>query len=158
VLGRSEEQGALKLYSFANFDWIQNPNAHNVPTDRMRRGAEVVLNHLTEVQPRVIITMESKAHQLLSEVLGRQYTIRRQQFRAVEIFIGDTRRGRRYHRQLDAYEISGNGPLAGRFILRCPQHPARIFNRDYANRIARALHRVLIGLASNEGAIAIEER
>lgn len=157
ILGRKREDGALKLYNFANFDWMQNPNACNVPTERMRRGSKVVLDHLAGVQPRVIIPMEWKAYQLLSELLAETYTLRHLRFTKVEILIGNTRRGRRFHRHMDAYQLEGNGPLAGRYVIRSPQHPARIFNAEYAGRVARALRSALLGMANKQGSVSIQE-
>jgi len=157
VMGRKREQGALKLYNFANFDWMQNPNACNVPTERMRRGSTVVLNHLAGIQPRVIIPMEWKAHQLLSELLAERYTLRHLHFAEVEILIGNTRRGLRFHRHMDAYQLDGSGPLAGRYVIRCPQHPARIFNAEYAGRVARALRSALHAMANEQETVSIRE-
>ena len=157
VMGRKREQGALKLYNFANFDWMQNPNACNVPTDRMRRGRMAVLNHLAEVQPRVIIPMESKAHQLLSELLRQTYELHPLHFVQVEILIGGTRHGQRFHRHMDAYHLSGIGPLAGRYVIRCPQHPARIFNAEYAGRVGRALRVTLCAMADKQETVSIKE-
>jgi hypothetical protein len=157
ILDRPQNRGALKLYNFTNFDWMPNPNAHDVPLERMRRGTEVVLNHLDEVQPRVIITMETRAHQLLSELLGQQYGLRRPRFAEVRILIDTARQKQRYHRQMDAYELIGGGPLSGKFVFRCPQHPARIYNKDYALRIARALRTVLCCLAGDQEPIFVRE-
>ena len=157
VMGRKRKQGALKLYNFTNFDWMQNPNACNVPSERMLRGSRAVLRHLEEVKPRVIIPMEYKAYKLLSELLSKGYTLRQLHFSRVEILIGNTIRGSRFHRSMDAYWLDGKGPLKGRYVIRCPQHPARIFNVEYAGRIARAIRSTLCALAEERDSVSIQE-
>ena len=157
ILNRSREHGALKLYNFANFDWVPNPNASNVPEERMRQGSNEVINHLNSVKPRVILTMERRAHKLLTDIVSKQYTICRPPFGNIQLLSVITRNGPKYHRQIDAYAIRGRGPLDGRFVLRCPQHPARIFNRDYADRVAHALRHVFVCMAIREKPISINE-
>jgi len=157
ILNRSKEHGALKLYNFTNFDWIQNPDASNVPLERMKEGVEVVLEHLNSVKPRVILTMEQRSHDLLTKTISKQYEIRCPKFDQIRVLSVNTRDGQRYHRHIDAYSIYGHRPLVGRFVIRCPQHPARIFNKDYAARIARVIRKVLISMATNNEPISINE-
>ena len=156
ILGRTREQGALKLYGFANFDWASIPRADDVPADRMARGAEVMLNHLSEVGPRVVVTMERRSHELLErELLTRNYVLRRPLRSEITVAIN---KGATCHRRFDAYEIAGSGLLLGTFVLRSLQHPAKLFNRDYAGRVARALRTVLVGLAERRESIVVSER
>lgn len=158
ILGRSCELGALKLYNFLNFDWIQNPNANKVPQERMRRGSDAVVNHLELSRPRTIVTLESRAHSLLKETLSETYQLRQADFEAVFILTCNTKLGSRAHRSMDAFEIIGEVGLGGSYVLRCPQHPARIFNQDYAHRVGRALRHTLLSLAEGQGPIRIDER
>jgi len=124
----------------------------------MRQGVDVVIQHLNTVKPRVILTMEHRTHNLLTEILLHQYEIRRPIFGDIRLLSMNTRKGTRYHRQVDAYTIVGKGLLNGCFVIRCPQHPARIFNKDYASRVARALRHVLVCMATHMEPITINEQ
>lgn len=155
IIGRTRDQGAMKLYSFANFDWIQNPNAADVPEERMARGAPLLLRHLSCTRPRVIVTLETRAHTLLTQVLSADYRVRRTRFGTVRVLWMQTSRGPRYHRSIDAYALDADGPLCGRFVIRSPQHPARILNASYALRVARAVRQVLVCLADGTEPIEV---
>lgn len=152
ILGRDRSKGALKIYNYTNFDWIQNPNAVNVPKERMHRGVNIVLSHLREVGPRVVVSMGAKAHKILTDILEKEYKLRKPQFSSVRILCP-----RGYHRVMDAYEIINNGPLKGTIIVRSPQHPARIFSADYAYRCARAIRKTILCIATNNKPIDILE-
>jgi len=154
ILGRSSEFGALRLYNFLNFDWMQNPKASEVPRERMRRGAEVVLDHLESSRPRTVVTLESSSHSLLKEMLSRKYQLRPAEFGDVSILSYKTHA----HRAMDAFEVLGDTGLGGSFVLRCPQHPARIFRQDYAGRVGRALRHTLVSLAEAQRPISIYEQ
>ena len=157
ILGRTKEQGALKLYNFTNFDWRQNPNAGNVPDESMQQGVKIVMKHLNIVLPRVILTMEKKSHKLLTKSLSQFYAFRYPQFDTVKLLASNTRLGPRFHRQIEAYQINGAGPLNNKFVLRCPQHPAHIFNKEYADRVARTLSHVLLCLVNHLEPISVLE-
>lgn len=154
ILERSSEFGALRLYNFLNFDWMQNPKASAVPRERMRRGAEVVLDHLESSRPRTVVTLESSSHSLLKETLSRKYQLRPAEFADVYILSYKTRA----HRAMDAFEVLGDTGLGGSFVLRCPQHPSRIICPDYAGRVGRALRHTLVSLAVGQRPISIHEQ
>lgn len=68
-------EGANKLFAFINFDWIQNPDSSKVPSVRVDEGKEVVLRVLTEVKPKIIVALDSKAYQALVQVLEKDYCL-----------------------------------------------------------------------------------
>jgi len=150
IMERTAARGALKLYNVVNFDWVKTPNASNVPGRQMRRGSRDVMDLLDEIQPRVIIPMTIKTNQLLSSLLRRTYTLQ-QLIAQVKIRISPNR----YHCSIDAYKIVGSGPLDGKFLIRSLQHPARIYNRFYAGRIAHTIRSALCAMADGITPISI---
>jgi hypothetical protein len=131
------------------------PDAQKVPSDWMLAGVKVVLEQLEQTTPRVIVAMTSPCFELLKEGLANyHYEVTKTQFGETKI---KTMRPSSYHRVLDICKIESlDGEeasacprkLVGSFLLRCPQHPAKIWRPDYAKRIARALARGL-SLAMN---------
>jgi len=149
IMDRTKEEGAFKLVSFLNFDWEPTPDAKKVPAEWMRAGVKVVLEQLEETTPHVIAAMTGPCFELLKEGLANNH------YEITKIQFGETRirtmRPSAYHRGIDICKIEAvdenkvacSHKLHGSFLLRCPQHPAKIWLPDYAERIARALARGL---------------
>lgn len=155
ILGRSEKEGALKLYGFVNFDWIQNPDGSNVPKERMRRGCSTVLEVLNEVRPKIIVTMGYRAHQLLTKLLDERYKLNKPNFASVCVLQYES--SGHCHRSMNAYKLSGKGRLNGSIIVKSPQHPARIFNSQYAIRCANAIRKTIVAIEEGSNRIEISE-
>src|SRR6266568_945785 len=137
--GLTFEDGAAKLYAFVNFHWQSNPEARNVPDEETRKGADEVVRVLSLIKPRLIVPMENRSHELLHKTLTDTdigYHTRKplQQDVAIQINAKGW-----FHRRMCAYSIDGSGPLAGSIVVKAPQHPARIYNRDYASRCGIAI-------------------
>ena len=57
LLGLSLTNGGYKLFAFANFDWIQNPEASKVPENRMNEGTseiKILINEMNHAQVRKV--------------------------------------------------------------------------------------------------------
>jgi hypothetical protein len=99
--------------------------------------------------------MERRARAQLTRILEVYYELRRPSFVRVKIFWTRKKKGPSYHDSMEAYELVGGGPLSGRFVIRSPNHPARMFNSDDAHRIARAIRQVLVCLAERRESITL---
>jgi hypothetical protein len=138
ITGITREQGAMRLFAFANFDWVQNPDATLVPAERMRQGIPVVLRQLANSGTRVAVTLNNSADRLLREgLVAQQYEIIETTFKRVAILRYPSNGSR--HRSVHAYVVKGSGTLDGLVVAKAPQHPARIFNSAYARRCGRAI-------------------
>ena len=155
IVGRSVEQGAGRLYGVANFDWVQNPDCARVPEERMKAGVPHVLRVLDQARPKVIVTLEERAHDLLEGTLCERYQLPKPETQKVFIRIGTPRQGA--HRAMRAFGISGAGPLSGSIVVKSPQHPAHIFTRDYAIRCARAVRAVVEQIAAGATELSVQE-
>ena len=154
ISGLPLAQGSARLYAFLNFDWIENPDAANVPAMRMEQGAPDVLRILEEIRPRVIVALENRSHLLLDRTL-RDAGYRPNDPEFGDVFIAI--RGTASHKSMDAFTIEGAGVLAGSYVIRSPQHPARIFDGEYAARCARAIRSVLEQMVENVGTVTVHE-
>ena len=148
--------GAAKLYAFVNFHWQQNPDAQNVREEGMRAGADDVVNVLSSIHPRLIVPMEMRTHNLLHEALT-QCGYRTREPLEQDVAIQISAKGR-FHRRMCTYSVDGSGPLSGSLVVKAPQHPARMFNRDYAFRCGAAIRSCAEQLFNRVDCISIDER
>ena len=145
--------GAAKVFGVINFDWIQNPDASCVPQERINQGEGDVIAILEQTQPRVIVPMERRSFdQLQKALIQRRYLLRFPDLTEVTIRIN----AKKNHTDLRAYTIL-NGKLNGSVVIKAPQHPARIYDKEYAIRCARAIRSALEQLAAGHGTIEIDE-
>lgn len=129
-------EGAAKLFAFVNFDWIQNPDSSKVPISRIEEGKSEVLRVLQQIQPKIIVALDNKAYSNLISLLSDSYSLTDLKNQDVKV---RTARANAYHWQIKAHTISGCNELDGTVLLKSLQHPARIFNQDYALRVAQSL-------------------
>jgi hypothetical protein len=156
IVGLPFDQGAARVFSVLNFHWQQNPSAAFVPEEGMRSGAAATLAVLESLRPRVMVSMEKKADCLLREVLIRaNYNLSEPEKCSALVSINAKGRA---HRYLRGYLIRGKGALAGSIVVKSPQHPARIYNAEYALRCARAIKSFVLQVHAGETSISIEER
>jgi hypothetical protein len=155
IVGLRIEEGAGRLYGFANFDWAPNPDGADVPAERMTAGVPDVLRVLDQAIPKVVVTLEERSHRLLETALSTRYELLRTPVGEVFIRIGEGEQ--RAHRSISAFQLAGIGPLSGSIIVKSPQHPARIFNPDYASRCARALRSVVEQIARGATELLVRE-
>lgn len=155
IVGLPLEGGAGRLFGFANFDWVPNANGADVPAERMETGVSDVLRVLDQAIPKVIVTLGKRSHCLLEKALAERYELRKPTIREVFIRIGPGQQPA--HHSIRAFHLAGNGRLAGSIVVKSPQHPARIFNRDYGIRCARAVRSVVDQIAGEATELAVRE-
>lgn len=136
LLNLSISDGAAKLFAFINFDWIQNPDSSKVPLSRIEEGKAVVLSLLQQVRPKIIVALDNKAYMNLIQLLSESYTMSGIEHQSVKV---RTASANSFHHQVQAHKISGEKALDGAVLIKSLQHPARIFNQDYAQRVAKSL-------------------
>lgn len=139
--------GANKLFAFVNFDWIQNPDSSTVPQTRIEDGKATVLNVLNEIRPVIIVSLDTKAYMALVEVLETGYCLIGLKSQNVKI---RTASQNSYHREVKAHLIEGPGELNGSVLLKSLQHPARIYNADYAERVSITLRKAYESVINSE--------
>jgi hypothetical protein len=153
ITGKSVADGAARVYGVVNFDWIQNPDASCVPQERINQGEGDVIAILEQTRPRVIVPMERRAFdQLQRALVQRKYALRFPELTKVSIKANT----KANHKDLMTYTVS-DGKLAGSIVIKSPQHPARIFNEEYAKRCARAIRSALEQLADGRTVIEVNE-
>ena len=153
ITGMTLAEGAAKVFGVINFDWIQNPDASCVPQERINQGEDDVIAILEQTQPRVIVPMERRSFdQLQKALIQRKYSIRFPELTKVAIRIN----AKRTHTEFHAYRII-DGKLKGSIVIKSPQHPARIYDEEYAKRCARAIRSAFEQLAVERSIIEIDE-
>ena len=137
------EEGGYKLFAFANFDWIQNPVASEVPESRIKEGIDEVKHLINAVSPKIIVALQKRAYKYLVTLLQEQsYQLEYSESKSAKIRANKNS----FHWELDASLIKGYGELNGCALLRSPQHHARIFSSEYAARVSQALRMALSSL------------
>lgn len=140
LLPEAAEADRLLLYAVYNLDSVQNPEASEVPLDRMRRGAPHIVSLLESAPPRLIVPMESICFGVLNDALREHgYDFRRDGF-PISISIYDN--PKRLHRSISGFRIRGKGPLTGSIVVKLPQHPAKILRPDYAAKCGEAVRKL----------------
>lgn len=128
---------AGKLIARANLDWLGNPESEDVAEQFMFEGAPSTLRLLDDCSPEVVLPMDLKTFRVLREVM------RKAGFQISDCHIGEfsvriSDQSDRYHRSLHAF-IATTRDGRSTLVMKLPQHPARMFNPDYATRCGEAL-------------------
>ena len=125
---------AAKLIARFNMDWRQNPQSSDVSYYYMWEGCAFILPVLYECEPSLVIPMDEKTFGVLQIALyNDRYEIHSARIGKVEIRISD----KRLHRKIKAFKAD-NG-IKSFLVIKSMQHPARIYDHDYATRIGRAI-------------------
>ena len=136
ILGRPYES-AGKLVGRANMDWINNPESSDVAVRYMWEGRDSVLQMLSDAQPHLVIPMDEKTFNVLQIAMYEAgFTIDAVEITNFEVRISS--RSQRYHRTLHAFR-SRSREAHEVVVIKAPQHPARIFDSEYARRCGEAL-------------------
>jgi len=134
------------LYAVYNFDSVQNSQASRVPYESMKRGAPRLLSLLEKSPPRLIVPMESRCFDVLRDQLcQRGYECAEKYKFPISISIYGN--PKRFHRNIFGFRIGGTAPLRGSFVVKLPQHPAKIFRADYAVKCGKAVRDLFDQLA-----------
>jgi hypothetical protein len=140
---------AGKLIGRANMDWISNPESDDVAVRYMWEGRHSVLKMLREAQPELVIAMDEKTCEVLEIALhdaGVEISsVHPKQF-AVRISSAERLR---LHRGLQAFRA--RIPNGHEFVvMKALQHPARMFNSEYAKRCGEALREAAMQIAAGK--------
>ncbi|SRR5229473_305497 len=137
VLGRPYNV-AGKLIGRANMDWISNPESSDVEVRYMWDGRHSVLQMLRDAQPELIIPMDEKTFNVLQIAMyDAGFTIHAADIAEFTVRMSSGR-SPRYHRRLHAFR-SRSPDAYEAVLIKAPQHPARIFDSEYARRCGEAL-------------------
>jgi hypothetical protein len=131
-------QTAGRLVGRANMDWMGDPESKDVPRQRMVEGAQSVLKMIEDCSPDLVLPMDAKTFGVLKAVLeARRFGITNCRVNNFIIRISHSQK-QRFHRHL--YAFHAKSPAGPSFlVIKLPQHPARIFQADYATRCGEAI-------------------
>lgn len=130
-----------KLYAFANFDYVSRPDARLVPLRHMKQGIPAVMEVLTKTRPRLVTALEHKSADMLCQAL----VDRGASLEPVAVSnprLPVSRKSSRRYRPLEILRVVDKTlpELDKSFVVRLPQHPARIFSSESATRIGKKIH------------------
>jgi hypothetical protein len=128
---------AGKLIARANLDWLGNPDSGDVGERFMFEGAPSTLRLLNDCSPEVILPMDFKTFRVLHAVMREAgFLISERSVSDFSVCISDA--SERYHRSLHAF-FATTPDGREMLVMKLPQHPARMFQPDYATRCGVAL-------------------
>ncbi len=144
-----EYEEAGKLIARMNMDWENNPASSDVPYLYMWQGCSVMLPALYECRPELIIPMDEKTYGILQIALANDgFEIMPSQKGKIKILIYKKDVKERYHKDIFAFKaIKGDTTYV---IVKSWQHPARIFDNDYAVRIGEAIRSAAIQMSEGK--------
>ncbi len=137
IIGKPYEDAA-KLIARVNMDWLQNPESVDVAFQYMWEGCSYVLPVVYECDPELIIPMDEKTFAVLKMAMesdGCEIIPRRMD--DIKVAISDKPEKPRYHHRIMAFGAKKKDRIF--LVIKSLQHPARIFEREYAKRIGRAI-------------------
>ena len=139
---------AGKLIGRANMDWISNPQSDDVAVRFMWEGRNSVLKMIREAQPELVLAMDEKTCEVLEIALYDEgfeiSSVHPEQF---VVRISGAERPR-LHRGLQAFKA--RSPSGHDFVvMKALQHPARMFDADYAKRCGEALREAAMQIAAD---------
>jgi hypothetical protein len=150
ALFQAPYESAARLIGRANMDWVGNPESKDVAVRFMWEGRQSVLQMIKDTRPELVVAMDAKTCEVLeialydagfaiSSVHPRRFTVR--------ISNGHTS-SPRVHRGLQAFRVESRE--GGDFVVvKAPQHPARMFNVDYARRCGEAIRKAATQIAAH---------
>lgn len=131
-------EDAGKLIAVLNLDWIANPESKNVPISAMREGCTHILPIIAESKPSLIIPMDKKTHNEFQDALIRDdYDLDPVITDEILIKAQSKNDSWFYHRDMMAYKAEKFNQQF--LVIKSLQHPARIFEIEYAFRVGKAL-------------------
>ena len=146
IIGKPYEKTA-KLIARFNMDWLGNPESRDVSYRYMWEGCSHMLPVLYECNPELVIPMDEKTFGVLQIALyNAGYEILPAQIGEVKVKISDKDGKTRSHSGIMAF--SAQKEERAFVVIKSLQHPARIYDAEYAKRI---------GWAIREAAMCMEE-
>lgn len=138
-----------RLIGRANMDWLGNPESKDVATQHMSMGAPSVLKMIEDCSPELVLPMDTKTFDVLRTVLEHAgFSIAMCHADNFTVRISDSTK-KRFHRHLYAFHATS---LKGAsfLVIKLPQHPARIFQADYATRCGEAVREAALQISSGQ--------
>ena len=128
---------ASKLIARVNMDWASNPESYDVSLLYMWEGCKSILPVIYECDPELVIPMDEKTFGVLQIALYNDgYKITPPQIRKIKVEISNNKKTR-YHTSIMAFTAKRNDRSF--LVMKSLQHPARIFDVEYARRIGQAI-------------------
>ena len=129
---------AAKLIARFNMDWLGNPESQDVSYRYMWEGCSYILPILYECSPELIIPMDKKSFWVLQIALyNDEYDIIPVRIGVFRVEISDKNGKIRYHNSIMAF--SAQKKESAFLVIKSLQHPARIYDIEYASRIGQAI-------------------
>jgi hypothetical protein len=143
-----EYEESAKLIARMNMDWEQNPESSNVPYLYMWLGCSVMLPAVIECEPELIIPMDEKTYGILQIALANYgFQIIPAKKGKIKILISNKDGKASFHQDISAFKATMNNKTI--VIVKSWQHPARIFNIDYAARVGNAIRSAAIQISED---------
>lgn len=130
---------AAKLIARVNMDWMGNPESQNVSYRYMWEGCAHILPVIAECHPELVIPMDEKTFGVLKIALSiNGYDIvPPRSMGKIKVLISKKNGKPRYHHSIMAFKAQKKG--SSFLVIKSLQHPARIFDHDYAQRVGEAI-------------------
>jgi hypothetical protein len=133
IIGRPYQESA-KLIAIFNMDWLGNPESRDVSYRYMWEGCRHILPVLYECDPQLVIPMDEKTYSALQMALYDDgHEIIPANLDGIQVKIND----QRHHRRIMAFESRRKDISFP--VIKSLQHPARIYNEEYASRVGHAI-------------------
>jgi hypothetical protein len=138
VLFNKPYEEASKLIARFNFDWLNNPKSFDVHYHFMWEGSKFVIPAIMECNPDLLIPMDAKTFGVLQIALSEfGYAIILPRIGEINILIFKKNGKAKYHHDFMAFKAIKDSNTI--IVIKSWQHPARIFNSDYAERIGKSI-------------------
>ncbi len=138
-----------KLIGRANLDWVGNPDSSDVQEQDMIAGAPSALRMIADCAPELVLPMDAKTFRVLTEKVlpTHGFEITPCAVKSFSIRIPPSKK--RVHRYIFAIRAkSSNGREF--LVIKLPQHPARIFNEEYAKLCGEVVREVALQIAAGQ--------
>ena len=120
-------------------DWLGDPKSEDVATQHMVEGAPSVLKMIEDCSPELVLPMDAHTFGVLKTALNDGFIITDCNANNFTIRISDAEK-ERFHRHLYAFHAKSKSPTGRSFlVIKLPQHPAKMFQADYATRCGEAV-------------------
>ena len=140
IIGKPYEDAA-KLIARVNMDWLGNPESQDVSYRYMWEGCSYILPVIYECDPELIIPMDEKSFGVLQMALYNDgYEIIPEHVDDIKIKISDKHGKARFHNGVMAFQAKKEDNAF--LVIKSLQHPARIYDSEYARRIGQAIRSV----------------
>lgn len=140
---------AAKLIARFNMDWLQNPESKDVSYRYMWEGCSHILPVIYECMPDLIVPMDEKTFGVMQMALYNDgYEIFPARVGEISIEILDKKEKSRQHRKIMGYKAEKEG--SSFLVIKSPQHPARIYDDDYASRVGQAIRLAAVQMWNDE--------